>query len=269
MTATISVFGVAQAGVSAVNIFGSAAPKNVADTDTNPVELGTKFNVQRSGASSAIRFYKSKENIGQHVGNLWNGSGQLLATVKFSSERSSGWQTANLAQPAGRPGVTYVVSYHTNVGRYSGDQYYFAGKGAGKYAVRALADGVVGRLGRLPLRRDQRLPDLHLPGHQLLRGRRLQGLTDAADRWHDTTTAADHHDQGGRRPPRRPPPPRTTRAPTTTTTRRRSPRRPRSVPCGLNIVGQGLLGRQHGVPVWTDAHIVAGESPLRPRPWAT
>ncbi|MGZ4709718.1 MAG: DUF4082 domain-containing protein, partial [Acidimicrobiales bacterium] len=128
LTAGISVIGVAQASVSAVSIFGSTTPTNVSDTDTNAVELGTKFNVLRAGTIDAIRFYKSKANTGQHVGNLWDSAGNKLASVTFANESTSGWQSANLSAPVlVQPGVTYVVSYHTNVGHYSGDQYYFAG----------------------------------------------------------------------------------------------------------------------------------------------
>ena len=173
--------------------------------------------------------------------------------------------TANLATPVRvDPDLTYVVSYHTNVGRYSGDQYYFAGKGAGLWAVRALADGVVGGSGVYKYGSHQRLPDLHLPGHQLLRRRRLQ----APDRrrrpgapprpWRPPRTKAPTTT------PRRRRPRTTTKAPATTTTTKAPVTPPPSggVPCGLTADAKSCWASHTGVPGWTEAQIVSGQSPL-------
>ena len=46
-----------------------------------PVELGTRFRADRHGNITAIRFYKSPQNVGPHIGNLWSAGGTLLATV--------------------------------------------------------------------------------------------------------------------------------------------------------------------------------------------
>src|SRR5206468_3944553 len=45
----------------------------------NPVELGVKFTADVAGTITGIRFYKATANTGAHVGNLWSGTGQLLA----------------------------------------------------------------------------------------------------------------------------------------------------------------------------------------------
>ena len=52
-----------------------------------------------NGYITAIRFYKGAQNTGAHVGNLWTGTGTLLATVTFASESASGWQEVAAADP--------------------------------------------------------------------------------------------------------------------------------------------------------------------------
>ena len=90
------------------------------------VELGTKFIADVSGSVTGVRFYKSAENTGTHTGSLWN-AGRLLATVTFAGESESGWQQADFSSPVRiNAGRTYVVSYHTTVGRLSLDANYFA-----------------------------------------------------------------------------------------------------------------------------------------------
>src|SRR5262245_11983881 len=102
-------------------------PANLSANDTNAVELGVRFRAATSGTITAIRFYKSADNGGAHVGNLWTNTGTLLATVTFEGETASGWQQAPLAAPiAVEANTLYVVSYHTQVGRYSFDSAYFA-----------------------------------------------------------------------------------------------------------------------------------------------
>ena len=53
-----------------------------------------KFRTEVNGYVTGVRFYKSAENTGRHVGNLWSRSGQLLSSVVFSNETASGWQEA-------------------------------------------------------------------------------------------------------------------------------------------------------------------------------
>jgi hypothetical protein len=107
----------------------STTPGLLADPDTNPVELGVKFSSDYDGYITGIRFYKSSANIGTHVGHLWTSTGTPLASVTFSGETNSGWQQANFSTPVPvSANTTYIVSYHTNVGRYSADVGYFASR---------------------------------------------------------------------------------------------------------------------------------------------
>jgi hypothetical protein len=58
-----------------------------------------RFRAATSGTISANRYYKSADNGGAHVGNLWTNTGVLLATVSFEGETASGWQQAQLTAP--------------------------------------------------------------------------------------------------------------------------------------------------------------------------
>ena len=55
----------------------------------------------RDGTVTAIRFYKGAGNGGTHTGSLWSSPGTRLATVTFTGETATGWQTAR-AVAAGR-----------------------------------------------------------------------------------------------------------------------------------------------------------------------
>ena len=85
-----------------------------------------KFTSSSNGQVTAIKFYKGPQNTGTHTGSIWSSTGTRLGTVTFSNETASGWQTAQLATPVSiTAGQTYVVSYHTNTGRYSANGGYF------------------------------------------------------------------------------------------------------------------------------------------------
>jgi hypothetical protein len=102
-------------------------PGTVTVNDSSAVELGMKFTADVSGHVTGVRFYKGPSNTGTHTGSLWSSSGQLLATATFTNETASGWQQVKFSQPvAVTAGTTYVISYHTNAGFYSGDANYFA-----------------------------------------------------------------------------------------------------------------------------------------------
>jgi hypothetical protein len=78
-----------------------------------------------------VRFYKGTVNTGIHIGSLWTTAGTRLATVTFAGESASGWQQATFSTPVPvTAGTAYVVSYHTNVGRYSYTTGVFANGGA-------------------------------------------------------------------------------------------------------------------------------------------
>jgi hypothetical protein len=64
--------------------------------------------------------------MGTHAGHLWSSTGTLLSSATFSNETASGWQQVNLPSPVTlTPGISYIVSYHTN-GFYSADSNFFA-----------------------------------------------------------------------------------------------------------------------------------------------
>ena len=119
-------------------------PGTVDSGDGQAVHVGVKFQTDTPGYITGIRFYKASANYGVHVGNLWTETGTLLATAIFTNETPTGWQQVNFSAPvAVTANTVYVASYHTNVGHYSADQYYFA-QGVDNPPLHALADGVSG-----------------------------------------------------------------------------------------------------------------------------
>ncbi|MBD2335808.1 DUF4082 domain-containing protein [Calothrix sp. FACHB-156] len=123
----------------------NVTPSLLADSETQAVEVGLKFRPTASGYITGIRFYKSLQNTGTHVGTLWSSSGQQLARATFTGETASGWQQVNFSTPvAVTANTVYVVSYHTNVGRYSIDSGYFATSGFDSSPLYALRNGESG-----------------------------------------------------------------------------------------------------------------------------
>jgi hypothetical protein len=104
----------------------TAVPTTVNVNDPSPVELGMKFQADVAGWITGISFYKGPLNTGTHEGHLWTADGTLLASVTFTGESGSGWQTAYLDEEVAiQADTTYVVSYHTN-GNYSATSNGFA-----------------------------------------------------------------------------------------------------------------------------------------------
>jgi hypothetical protein len=123
----------------------TVTPTLIQDPDTSAVELGLKFQSNSDGQVLGVRFYKGSGNIGTHVGSLWDSAGQRLAQVTFTNESASGWQESLFAAPVSiTADTTYIVSYHTDVGRYSVDENYFTGSGYSNGPLSALADGEEG-----------------------------------------------------------------------------------------------------------------------------
>jgi hypothetical protein len=123
----------------------SQTPAVPNENDPSAIEVGTRFRADVSGFITAIRFYKGSQNVGAHVGNLWTAGGTLLATVPFSGEAASGWQQMALPSPVAiTANTSYVVSYHTTSGFYSGDDGYFASSGVVNGPLQALRDGFDG-----------------------------------------------------------------------------------------------------------------------------
>ncbi|MPZ93375.1 MAG: DUF4082 domain-containing protein [Propionibacteriales bacterium] len=126
-------------------IWPDSATPGATDSDASPVELGVKFRAAQDGFITGIRFYKSTQNTGTHVGSLWTGSGTKLSTVTFTGETASGWQQATLPSPVPvTAGTTYVASYHAPNARYSVDPSYFASSGTTRGPLTALQNGIDG-----------------------------------------------------------------------------------------------------------------------------
>jgi hypothetical protein len=109
------------------SIWGNGVTPAVKDSgDAASIEAGVKFQSDKFGVITGIRFYKASTNTGTHIGNLWTAGGQLLASATFTGETTSGWQQVNFSQPVPvNPNTTYVASYFAPKGHESEDDSYF------------------------------------------------------------------------------------------------------------------------------------------------
>jgi hypothetical protein len=123
---------------------GPVTPAVPNANDGTPIELGVRFRASAAGYITAIRFHKGNQDTGAHVGSLWTGDGQLLASAPFVGETASGWQQAALPTPVPiAANTTYVASYHSSAGYYAATLGYFA-QAAVNGPLTALADGTDG-----------------------------------------------------------------------------------------------------------------------------
>jgi hypothetical protein len=126
-------------------IWSNTATPSVIQTDSDAVELGLRFRSDVAGTVLGVRFYKGTTNTGTHIGNLWDSSGNLLATATFTNESASGWQQVLFGAPVTiAANTTYVVSYHTDVGHYGFDANYFANGGVDSGVLHALSNAAAG-----------------------------------------------------------------------------------------------------------------------------
>ncbi|MGO7660552.1 DUF4082 domain-containing protein, partial [Rhizobium ruizarguesonis] len=105
----------AAAGPSTYSLFSaSSTPAQTNLNDGQQLELGVKFTSNVAGDVTGIRFYRSANDNGQNVVDLWTATGTKLATATFTNTTASGWQTANFTTPFTiAANTTYVASYHT------------------------------------------------------------------------------------------------------------------------------------------------------------
>lgn len=97
----------------------SALPTVELINDNTPLTLGMRFSATEKGKVTGVKYYKAPGNIGAHTGKLYSSSGTLLASVVFTNEGPSGWQTAQFSAPVAVTANTeYVVAYTTE-GTYS------------------------------------------------------------------------------------------------------------------------------------------------------
>ena len=126
--ATLTPAQAAAAVSGKVTVWGDAAPAGAVDTDRDSVELGTPFTPTNDGIVLGVRFYKTAENTGVHVGNLWDSTGKRLASATFTGETAKGWQTVYFDKPVTlKSGTRYVASYLAPKGRYFQTQQSWAG----------------------------------------------------------------------------------------------------------------------------------------------
>src|SRR6185503_11237717 len=99
-----------------------ATPLAQQQFESSAVELGVKFQSDRAGYITGLRFYKGAGNNGTHVGSLWSSSGTLLGSVTFANETVTGWQQADFPTPiAIAANTVYVASYYSPLGHYVAD----------------------------------------------------------------------------------------------------------------------------------------------------
>ncbi|HEV7514882.1 MAG TPA: DUF4082 domain-containing protein, partial [Thermoanaerobaculia bacterium] len=78
-------------------------------------ENASIFTSSSNGFIVALKYYRAPGETGTHVGNLWDDIGNRLATVTFSGESASGWQTQFLpSRVAISANTRYRVSYGLN-----------------------------------------------------------------------------------------------------------------------------------------------------------
>jgi Domain of unknown function (DUF4082)/Fibronectin type III domain/Mo-co oxidoreductase dimerisation domain len=109
------------------SIWGTSVTPSLIDSgDGSSVEVGMQFTSDTNASITGIRFYKAATNTGTHIGSLWTASGTRLASVTFTNETPSGWQTASFTPAVNiTAGTTYVVSYFAPHGHYSSTSGYF------------------------------------------------------------------------------------------------------------------------------------------------
>jgi hypothetical protein len=108
------------------SIWGNSyTPGAVNSGDTHSTEVGVKFRSDTFGTITGIRFYKSAQNTGTHIGNLWTSTGTNLGSATFTGETASGWQQVTFSSPVAiQANTTYIASYFAPAGHFSVDDTY-------------------------------------------------------------------------------------------------------------------------------------------------
>ncbi|WP_425327244.1 DUF4082 domain-containing protein [Rhizobium grahamii] len=124
--ATSETFNITAAAPSTYSLFSATStPAQTNLNDNRQIELGVKFQANVAGQITAVKFYRSANDNGQNVVDLWTTGGTKLATATYAGTTGSGWQTVNFATPVTiTAGTTYIASYHTT-GAYVATGNYF------------------------------------------------------------------------------------------------------------------------------------------------
>lgn len=128
-------------------VFTAQAPAGGGNTlsDNVQLEVGMKFRSVINTYVTGVRFYKTANNIGTHIGELYSyPAGVRLAQVTFTSETQTGWQVASFF-PAIQitAGTTYIISYWSSQGFYTSTNNYFT-TAVVNSPLTGLADGTDG-----------------------------------------------------------------------------------------------------------------------------
>jgi uncharacterized protein DUF4082 len=92
---------------------------------------------------TALKFYRSANDNGPDVLDLWSATGTKLASATFTNTSASGWQTVALATPVTiSANTTYVASYHTPGAYVATADYFASAVTSGPLTAPAASNGV-------------------------------------------------------------------------------------------------------------------------------
>src|SRR5450432_4795477 len=129
---------------SNITIFTTQVPTDPTQNDGQSIELGVKFRSSVDGFINGVRFYKTANNNGIHIGQLYDALGNNLASATFTSESATGWQTVYFSSPvAVTANATYIAAYFSPAGTYTGTANYFT-TAVVNNPLTGLADGTDG-----------------------------------------------------------------------------------------------------------------------------
>jgi len=121
----------------------SSTPAQTNLNDSQQLELGVKFTSNVAGDITGIRFYRSANDNGQNVVDLWSSTGTKLATATFTNTTASGWQTASFATPVTiAANTTYVASYHTTGAYVATNNFFTTAVTSGPLSAPASGNGL-------------------------------------------------------------------------------------------------------------------------------
>ncbi|MBB3312411.1 VCBS repeat-containing protein [Rhizobium sp. BK196] len=121
----------------------SSTPAQTNLNDGQQLELGVKFQSNVAGDITGIKFYRSANDNGQNVVDLWSSTGTKLATATFTNTTASGWQTVNFATAVSiTANTTYVASYHTTGAYVATNNFYTTAVTSGPLTAPASGNGV-------------------------------------------------------------------------------------------------------------------------------
>ncbi len=124
----------------------SDTPANPNFNDTSALNVGIRIRPKVQGEITEIKFYKGTNNTGTHIGKVWSIDGVALATVTFTGETATGWQTMALASPLSVDAYTvYVITVYLPNGHYGYDANYFQTSGRDRTLISTPATGQAGR----------------------------------------------------------------------------------------------------------------------------